>query len=46
MRKLFVLACVGFVLFEFATVYFIMPMPGSQRMRSLELAYAIYQWRW
>ena len=31
---------------EFAFVYFIMPMPGSQRMRSLELAYTLYSWRW
>jgi hypothetical protein len=23
-----------------------MPMPGSQRMRSLELAYLLYSWRW
>ena len=32
--------------FEAANVYFIMPMPGSQRMRSLELAYLLYSWRW
>jgi hypothetical protein len=31
---------------EFALVYFIMPMPGSQRMRSLDLAYTLYSWRW
>ena len=36
----------GLVLFELANVYFIMPLPGSQRLPSLELAYAIYQWRW
>ena len=46
MRKVFFAACVALALFEFANVYFIMPMPGSQRMRSLELAYAIYQSRW
>ncbi len=34
------------VAFEAANVYFIMPMPGSQRMRSLELAYLLYSWRW
>ncbi len=34
------------VLFELANVYFIMPLPGSQRTRSLELAYALYSWRW
>ncbi len=33
-------------LFEVANVYFIMPMPGSQTMRSLDVAYAIHRWRW
>jgi hypothetical protein len=23
-----------------------MPLPGSQRMRSIEIAYALYSWRW
>jgi hypothetical protein len=27
-------------------VYFIMPMPGSQQMRSIDAAYAVYSWRW
>lgn len=36
----------GLILFEFANVYFIMPMPGSQRMESLDAAYFLYQWRW
>lgn len=31
---------------EFLNVWFIMPLPGSQRMRSIDVAYAIYQWRW
>jgi hypothetical protein len=31
---------------EIAKVYFIMPMPGSQKMESLELAYFIHSWRW
>lgn len=44
--RLFLAACAALVLVEAANVYFIMPMPGSQRMRSLDLAYAIYQWRW
>ena len=34
------------VAFELANVWFIMPMPGSQRMNSVELAYALYRWRW
>lgn len=36
----------GLLFFEIANVYFIMPMPGSQRMNSLELAYFLYTWRW
>ncbi|GMV08557.1 MAG: hypothetical protein AMXMBFR55_02910 [Gemmatimonadota bacterium] len=32
--------------FEFLNVWFIMPLPGSQRMRSIDVAYALYQWRW
>jgi hypothetical protein len=46
MRKLFVAGVVGLILVEIANVYFIMPMPGSQRMRSVDAAYAIFQWRW
>ena len=45
-RKLFVAGVAGLVLFELANVYFIMPMPGSQRMRSVDAAYLIHQWRW
>lgn len=33
-------------LFEIANVFFIMPMPGSQEMQSLELAYFLHRWRW
>lgn len=46
MRKLFVAGVAALVLFEFAVVWFIMPLPGSQRMRSLDVAYALYQARW
>lgn len=45
-RQLFVVGVVGLLLVELANVYFIMPMPGSQRMRSVDAAYAIYRWRW
>ncbi|MCE2899731.1 MAG: DUF3179 domain-containing (seleno)protein [Gemmatimonas sp.] len=45
-RVLFYAGAVLLTLFEMANVYFIMPMPGSQRMRSIELAYALYSWRW
>lgn len=46
LKTLFYLGVAGFILFEIANVYFIMPMPGSQRMESLDLAYFLYQWRW
>jgi len=46
MKKLFYLGILGLILFEAANVYFIMPMPGSQRMESLGLAYFLYRWRW
>src|SRR5258708_30351027 len=46
MKKLFALGALGLVLTEIANVYFIMPMPGSQQMRSIDAAYAIYSWRW
>lgn len=46
MKNLFYLGIAGFVLFEIANVYFIMPMPGSQRMGSLDWAYMLYHWRW
>ena len=46
MKKFFWLGFIGLLLFEIANVYFIMPMPGSQRMNSIELAYFFYKWRW
>ncbi len=46
MKKLFTIGVLGLVLLEIANVYFIMPMPGSQRMRSIDFAYRIYEWRW
>jgi hypothetical protein len=46
MKKLFYAGLVGLLLFEIAKVYFIMPMPGSQRMDSLDLAYFLHVWRW
>jgi hypothetical protein len=42
----FYLAVAGFALFELAKVYFIMPMPGSQRIKSLDAAYVLHTWRW
>ncbi len=46
MKKLFWLGLIGLLLFEIANVYFIMPMPGSQDMNSIDLAYFLYRWRW
>ena len=47
MKQLFYLSIIGFALFEIASVYFIMPMPGgSQEVNSIDLAYALYSWRW
>lgn len=46
MRRLFLPGVLLLVLFECANVYFIMPMPGSQRMRSLDLAYSLWTARW
>ncbi len=46
MRKVFVLGIFGLLVLECANVYFIMPMPGSQRMRSIDWAYLVYSWRW
>lgn len=46
MKKLFYIGIALAVLFEIANVYFIMPMPGSQRMASIDFAYKLYTWRW
>src|SRR5262245_22299283 len=46
MKKYFWLGLIGLLLFEVANVYFIMPMPGSQQMNSIDLAYFFYKWRW
>lgn len=46
MKLLFYLGILLWITFEIANVYFIMPMPGSQRMNSIDLAYFLYSWRW
>ncbi len=46
MKAIFWLGFVGLFIFEVANVYFIMPMPGSQQMNSIDLAYFLYTWRW
>jgi Protein of unknown function (DUF3179) len=34
------------IVFELARVWFIMPLPGSQQMRSIDFAYTLHTWRW
>jgi hypothetical protein len=46
LKYLFFLGALLLVLFEAANVYFIMPLPYSQRIRSIDLAYFLYSWRW
>ena len=46
MKKLFFLSILALILFEIANIYFIMPIPGSQEMNSIDLAYFLYSWRW
>jgi hypothetical protein len=46
MKQLFYLGILGIILYEIAKVYFIMPMPGSQQMNSVDLAYFLHTWRW
>ena len=45
-KALFYGGLVLLILFEAANVYFIMPMPGSQRMDSVGFAYVLYRGRW
>ena len=46
MKKVFWIGIIGLLAFEILNVYFIMPMPGSQKMNSLDIAYFLYKWRW
>jgi hypothetical protein len=46
MKKIFYLGVLLLLVYEVANVYFIMPMPGSQRVRSIDVAYFLYHWRW
>src|SRR6188768_1977063 len=46
MKKIFYIGILGVTAFEILNVYFIMPVPGSQRMNSLDLAYFLYSYRW
>ena len=42
MKKFFWLGLIGLLVFEVSNVYFIMPMPGSQEMNSIDVAYFLY----
>ncbi|HZB13256.1 MAG TPA: DUF3179 domain-containing (seleno)protein [Chryseolinea sp.] len=46
MKKLFYIGLLGLGLFEILRVYFIMPMPGSQQMESIDIAYFLHTYRW
>jgi Protein of unknown function (DUF3179) len=46
MKKLFYIGIIGLILFEILNVYFIMPMPGSQQIRSIDVAYFFHTYRW
>lgn len=46
MKKTFYFGVLLLILFEIMNVYFIMPMPGSQEINSIEIAYFLYSWRW
>ena len=46
MKKLFWLGIISLFIFEILNVYFIMPMPGSQDMNSIDAAYFLNKWRW
>jgi len=46
MNKWFYIGAIGLALFEVLKVYFIMPLPGSQEMESIDLAYFLHTWRW
>jgi hypothetical protein len=46
LKKYFWIGFFGLFFFEIANVYFIMPLPGSQEMNSIDVAYFLYKWRW
>ncbi|MEO6549864.1 MAG: DUF3179 domain-containing (seleno)protein [Ferruginibacter sp.] len=46
MKTLFYTGLLGLIIFEILNVYYIMPVPGSQEMNSIDVAYFLYRWRW
>lgn len=45
-KVIFYVGLAGLVLFEILRVYLVMPMPGSQDMESLDIAYFLHGYRW
>lgn len=46
MKRLFYAGLLLLLVFEVAAIFYIMPFPGSQRVRNVELAYQLHTWRW
>jgi hypothetical protein len=46
MKKLFYAGLLGLTVFEICKVYLIMPMPGSQQMDRIDIAYFLHTYRW
>ncbi len=46
MKRLFYLGLFFLGVFEILRVYFIMPMPGSQQLDTIDIAYALHSYRW
>lgn len=46
MKYLFYTGLAGLFMYELLRTWLIMPMPGSQTIESINLAYFIYSWRW
>lgn len=46
MKKFFYFGLLGLSLLEILKVYLIMPMPGSQEIDSIDIAYFIHTYRW
>ena len=46
MKNVFWVGIICLLVFEILNVYFIMPMAGSQKMNSIDVAYFLYRWRW
>lgn len=45
-KRFFIFGLVGLAFVEIAKVYLIMPLPGSQRLDTLDIAYCLHEGRW